>query len=106
MDELIVCDPRQNALVSRSVRKSDGNDAYNLCRLPQLFKRLSRYERDSILLTSNLAFNQRECILKDPMTTGTFIDCLMHHRVIPEVNVPSYWLEAENEIQSADGSTS
>ena len=52
-----------------------------------------RYERGSVLLTSNLAFSQWEQIFKDPMTTAAAIDRLVHHSVIVELNLPSYRLE-------------
>lgn len=52
-----------------------------------------RYERGSVLLTSNLPFSQWEQIFKDPMTTAAAIDRLVHHSVIIELNVPSYRLE-------------
>ncbi len=45
-----------------------------------LFTLLSeRYERGSVLLTSNLAFSKWEGIFKDPMTTAAAIDRLVHH---------------------------
>jgi DNA replication protein DnaC len=53
-----------------------------------------RYERGSVLLTSNLAFSKWEQIFKDAMTTAAAIDRLVHHSVILELNVPSYRLEA------------
>jgi len=53
-----------------------------------------RYERGSVLLTSNLAFSQWEQIFKDPMTTAAAIDRLVHHSVIIELNIPSYRLES------------
>src|SRR6202049_3462949 len=53
-----------------------------------------RYERGSVLLTSNLAFSQWEQIFKDPMTTAAAIDRLVHHSVIVEMNVPSYRAES------------
>lgn len=53
-----------------------------------------RYERGSVLITSNLAFSQWERIFKDPMTTAAAIDRLVHHSVIVELNVPSYRMEA------------
>jgi DNA replication protein DnaC len=53
-----------------------------------------RYERGSVLVTSNLAFSQWEQIFKDPMTTAAAIDRLVHHCVILELNVPSYRAEA------------
>ena len=52
-----------------------------------------RYERGSVLLTSNLPFSQWTQIFKDPMTTAAAIDRLVHHSVILELNVPSYRLE-------------
>jgi len=52
-----------------------------------------RYERGSMLITSNLPFSQWESIFKDPMTTAAAIDRLVHHSVIIELNVPSYRME-------------
>jgi DNA replication protein DnaC len=52
-----------------------------------------RYERGSVLLTSNLPFSQWEQIFKDPMTTAAAIDRLVHHSVIIELNIPSYRAE-------------
>jgi len=52
-----------------------------------------RYERGSILLTSNLPFSQWERIFKDPMTTAAAIDRLVHHSVILELNIESYRME-------------
>ena len=49
-----------------------------------------RYERGSLLITSNLPFSKWEVIFKDPMTTAAAIDRLVHHSVILELNVPSY----------------
>ena len=52
-----------------------------------------RYERGSVLLTSNLPFSGWEAIFKDPMTTAAAIDRLVHHAVIIELNLPSYRME-------------
>ena len=52
-----------------------------------------RYERGSIILTSNLPFSKWEKIFKDPMTTAAAIDRLVHHSIILELNVASYRLE-------------
>ena len=52
-----------------------------------------RYERGSVLLTSNLPFSGWEAIFKDPMTTAAAIDRLVHHSVIMELNMPSYRVE-------------
>jgi len=53
----------------------------------------ARYERGSVLVTSNLPFSKWEIIFKDPMTTAAAIDRLVHHSVILELNLPSYRLE-------------
>jgi len=53
-----------------------------------------RYERASIMITSNLPFSKWESIFKDPMTTAAAIDRLVHHSIILELNVPSFRLEA------------
>ena len=52
-----------------------------------------RYERGSVLLTSNLPFSKWEGIFKDPMTTAAAIDRLVHHSIILELNIPSYRME-------------
>jgi DNA replication protein DnaC len=52
-----------------------------------------RYERSSIMITSNLPFSQWEAIFKDPMTTAAAIDRLVHHSVILEFNLASYRFE-------------
>ena len=59
-----------------------------------------RYERGSVLLTSNLAFSGWESIFKDAMTTAAAIDRLVHHCVILELNIASY--RAEQAKKSKD----
>lgn len=59
-----------------------------------------RYERGTVMLTSNLPFSKWEIIFKDPMTTAAAIDRLVHHSIILELNLPSYRLE-----HSRDGKT-
>jgi DNA replication protein DnaC len=49
-----------------------------------------RYEKGSILITSNLPFSKWGQIFKDPMTTAAAIDRLVHHSVILEINAESY----------------
>lgn len=44
-----------------------------------------RYERKSLIVTSNLVFSQWDRIFKDPMTTAAAIDRLVHHSVILEM---------------------
>lgn len=53
----------------------------------------ARYERGSVMLTSNLPFSKWEQIFKDPMTTAAAIDRIVHHSVILELNVPSFRME-------------
>lgn len=62
-----------------------------------------RYERGSVLLTSNLPFSKWEGIFKDPMTTAAAIDRLVHHCVILELNIPSYRMEQAK--QNRDSAT-
>ncbi len=63
-----------------------------------------RYERGSVMITSNLPFSKWENIFKDPMTTAAAIDRLVHHSVILELNVPSYRLEQAKQVQEPDSS--
>jgi DNA replication protein DnaC len=60
-----------------------------------------RYERGSVLLTSNLPFSGWEAIFKDPMTTAAAIDRLVHHSVIIELNLPSYRAEQAKKAKQA-----
>lgn len=43
-----------------------------------------RYERRSVLLSSNLVFSKWDQIFKDPMTTMAAVDRLVHHSIILE----------------------
>jgi DNA replication protein DnaC len=52
-----------------------------------------RYERRSMIITSNLVFSQWDQIFKNPMTTAAAIDRVVHHAIILEFNVPSYRTE-------------
>ena len=61
-----------------------------------------RYERGSVLITSNLPFSKWEVIFKDPMTTASAIDRLVHHSVIPELNIGSYRLEQAKKKKAED----
>jgi DNA replication protein DnaC len=46
-----------------------------------------RYERRSVLITSNLVFSQWDRIFKDAMTTAAAIDRVVHHSTILELNL-------------------
>ena len=61
-----------------------------------------RYERGSVLITSNLPFSKWEAIFKDPMTTASAIDRLVHHSVILELNIPSYRIEQAKNKKKAE----
>jgi DNA replication protein DnaC len=49
-----------------------------------------RYERRSVMITSNLVFSEWERIFKEPMATAAAIDRLVHHSTMLEFNAPSY----------------
>jgi DNA replication protein DnaC len=61
-----------------------------------------RYERGSVLLSSNLPFSKWEQIFKDPMTTAAAIDRLVHHSIILELNISSYRLEQAKAAQQQE----
>jgi DNA replication protein DnaC len=59
-----------------------------------------RYERGSLMITSNLPFSKWEQIFKDPMTAAAAIDRLVHHSVILELNIESYRMEVAKKNKS------
>jgi DNA replication protein DnaC len=61
-----------------------------------------RYERGSVLLTSNLPFSRWEEIFRDTMTTAAAIDRLVHHCIILELNIPSYRMEQAKKNREAE----
>jgi DNA replication protein DnaC len=48
-----------------------------------------RYERKSVMITSNLVFSEWDQIFKNPMTTAAAIDRVVHHAVVLEFTGPS-----------------
>lgn len=54
-----------------------------------------RYERRSVLITSNLVFSHWDRIFKDPMTTAAAIDRVVHHSIILEMTSPASVREEE-----------
>jgi DNA replication protein DnaC len=52
-----------------------------------------RYERRSVLITSNLVFSEWDKIFHDPMTTACAIDRIVHHATILELAGESYRAE-------------
>ena len=53
-----------------------------------------RYERRSVLITSNLVFSKWDQIFKDTMTTAAAVDRVVHHSVILELGPKSFRAEA------------
>ena len=64
-----------------------------------------RYERRSVLITSNLVFSEWDRIFKDPMTTACAIDRLVHHATILELTGTSYREEKARARRSRDKDT-
>jgi len=62
-----------------------------------------RYERLSVLITSNLVFSEWSRIFKNPMTTAAAIDRLIHHSVILEfAKMPSYRSEKARKTKEGE----
>ena len=53
-----------------------------------------RYERRSLGITSNLVFSEWDRIIANPMAIAAAIDRVVHHSVIPELDVHSYRTDA------------
>jgi DNA replication protein DnaC len=96
---------KRDLTLTQELRRLDGFDALILDdigyiqqdrdEMEVLFTLLSeRYERRSVLMTSNLVFSQWDRIFKDPMTTAAAIDRIVHHATILELTGPSYRTEA------------
>ncbi len=58
-----------------------------------------RYERRSMMITSNLVFSKWDRIFKDPMTTAAAIDRLVHHSAVLEFDFTSYRSEDQTESE-------
>lgn len=60
-----------------------------------------RYERRSVMISSNLVFSKWDQIFKDPMTTMAAVDRLVHHAVILELDNESIRAkEAKNKTRT------
>ena len=62
-----------------------------------------RYERRSVIITSNLVFSEWDRIFKDPMTTAAAIDRIVHHSVILEMTGTSIRVEHAHSERAAQG---
>lgn len=62
-----------------------------------------RYERRSVVITSNLVFSEWDRIFQNPLTTAAAIDRVVHHSVILEfgAEMPSLRAEAAAQRQQA-----
>lgn len=60
-----------------------------------------RYERRSVVITSNLVFSEWDRIFKDPMTTAAAIDRLVHHSTVLELNGESIRAEEAAKAEQA-----
>lgn len=61
-----------------------------------------RYERRSVILTTNLVFSEWNRIFKDPMTTMAAIDRVVHHSVILDMmSLESYRAKEASAAQGA-----
>ena len=64
-----------------------------------------RYERRSVIITSNVVFSEWDRIFKDPMTTAAAIDRLVHHSVIVEMTGTSVRADAAEQAKKEGGTT-
>ncbi len=91
---------KRDLLLDRELKRLDAYDAVILDDLGYvqqdreemevLFTFLAeRYERRSVMITSNLVFSQWDQIFKNPLTTMAAIDRLVHHAIILEMAGPS-----------------
>lgn len=59
-----------------------------------------RYERGSLMITTNLVFSAWDRIFKDPMTTLAAVDRVVHHAVIVDMTgVESFRVQQAREVQ-------
>jgi len=63
-----------------------------------------RYERKSVMITSNLVFSKWDQIFRDAMTTAAAIDRLVHHARILELNTESYRAAKAHDRRRGKGS--
>jgi DNA replication protein DnaC len=64
-----------------------------------------RYERKSVIITSNVVFSEWDRIFKDPMTTAAAIDRLVHHAVIIEMIGTSVRADTAEQTKKEEATT-
>lgn len=98
-------DAKRNLRLARELKRLDnfeclalddiGYVQHDRAEMEVLFALLAeRYERKSVMITSNLVFSKWDQIFKDPMTTAAAIDRVVHHAVVLEFLGPSVRAEA------------
>ncbi len=101
-------DAKKNLRLARELKRLDNFDCIALddigyvqhdrAEMEVLFALLAeRYERKSVMITSNLVFSKWDQIFKDPMTTAAAIDRVVHHAVVLEFTGPSVRAEVAEE---------
>ena len=95
VQELLVA--KRNLMLDQQLKKYSSFDViiiddigyvqHNRDEMEVLFTFLAdRYERKSLMISSNLMFSEWDKIFKDPMTAMAAIDRLVHHSIILEFN--------------------
>ncbi|MGH8143407.1 MAG: IS21-like element helper ATPase IstB [Steroidobacteraceae bacterium] len=98
-------DAKRNLRLARELKRLDnfeclalddiGYVQHDRAEMEVLFALLAeRYERKSLMITSNLVFSKWDQIFKDPMTTAAAIDRVVHHAAVLEFTGPSLRAEA------------
>ena len=101
-------DAKKNLRLARELKRLDNFDCIALddigyvqhdrAEMEVLFALLAeRYERKSVMITSNLVFSKWDQIFKDPMTTAAAIDRVVHHAAVLEFTGPSVRAEVAEE---------
>jgi DNA replication protein DnaC len=104
---------KRDLLLEKALASLDGYDAVVLDdigyvqqsreEMEVLFTFLAeRYERRSVIITSNLVFSEWDRIFKDPMTTAAAIDRLVHHSVIVDMSGPSIRAEEAEKAKNEE----
>ena len=105
---------KKNLRLARELKRLDNFDCIALddigyvqhdrAEMEVLFALLAeRYERKSVMITSNLVFSKWDQIFKDPMTTAAAIDRVVHHAVVLEFLGPSATLGSRRSTRPRGG---
>ena len=75
--------------------RAEGNMVFQLSR---------RYERGSIILTSNKTFSEMGQVFGDEVLASAILDRLLHHAEVISINGPSYRLKDRMLKEGGDAS--